>query len=117
MMAARRQAHREKLWLKIDMLLDLVKVGCPANCEALHQRDGGRHEVPTSGKELRDLSVAYGILLDKYRLETGEKDGGGADIDAFLEHMGGTPPPSRRKEPSGAAKKVAKKVKAKTGIG
>lgn len=112
--AERRRIHQEKLWGKVDLILDLVKVGCLPSCTDEHALDGGKHELPTSAKDLRDLSVAYGVLLDKYRLETGGRDSGDSDVDAFLDFMGETPPPSKRAtpRPTKKAKAITKRVEA-----
>ena len=103
--AARRQAMREKLWTKVDYVLDLMDVGCPKNCSSEHA-----HRPGMSPRDVKELSIAFGVLLDKYRLETGDgKAGSGADIDDYLNWLGTESKPPRSRD----VKKATKKVDAK----
>lgn len=100
---------REKLWTKVDYILDLIDVGCPKECPEDH-----RHREGTSPRDVKELAIAFGVLLDKYRLETGDgKAGSGADIDDYLTWLGTEAKPPRSRDVKKATKKadsVAAKV-------
>lgn len=105
---ARRQAMREKLWSKLDYILDLIEVGCRKDCEVEHQ-----HAKGSTPRDIKELTIAFGVLLDKYRLETGGGAGDGSDIDDYLLWLGSeSRPPEkvRSRQIKKAEKVVANKV-------
>lgn len=94
---------REKLWQKVDMILDMIQPACSPACALEHE-----HLKGTAPRDLKELAVAFGVLLDKYRLETGGQGGDGSDIDDYLTYLGSEaakPPRSR------AVKKAEARVK------